>query len=141
MERPDIAAEEVVARYVEEVWNQGNLQVIHELLAPNHVRRDSLLKTEVVGIDAVKAQVLGLKAAFPDFHFDVLIIPSQSGEFVTRRWVMTGTHQGEWMDIPATGVSVTSTGIALSRIEHGLIAEDWVQRDDLGLLRQLGALG
>lgn len=140
MGHPNMAAEEVVARYVEEVWNEGNLQLVHELLTPDHVRRDSLLTEEVVGLEAVKAQVLGLKAAFPDFHFDVWIFPSESGEFVTRRWIMTGTHLGEWMDVPPTGVSVNSTGVAISRMENGLIAEEWVQRDDLGLLRQIGLI-
>ena len=83
-------------------------------------------------------QVMGLKAAFPDFHFDAWVFPAEGGEFVSRRWVMTGTHLGACMDVPPTGVSVTSTGIAISRIEGGLIAEEWVQRDDLGLLRQIG---
>jgi steroid delta-isomerase-like uncharacterized protein len=140
MSNPNVTAEDIVARYVEEVWNQRKVQLADELLAPDHVRRDSLLTDAVVGREAVKAQVLGLKAAFPDFHFDVWIIPAESGEFVTRRWTMTGTHLGEWLDVPATGISVTSTGMAISRIENGLIAEEWVQRDDLGLLRQIGAL-
>jgi steroid delta-isomerase-like uncharacterized protein len=135
-----MAAEVVVARYVEEVWNQRKVQLVDELLAPDHVRRDSLLTDAVVGRESVKVQVLGLKAAFPDFHFDVWIILSESGEFVTRRWTMTGTHLGRWLDVPATGISVTSTGMAISRIENGLIAEEWVQRDDLGLLRQIGAV-
>lgn len=131
------AAAELVTRYVEEVWNQGNLSLVHELLAPDHVRRDSSLADPVMGREAVARQVMGLQAAFPDFHFDPWIFPSEGGEFVTRRWVMTGTHLGTWMDVAPTGVSVTSTGIAISRIEGGLIAEEWVQRDDLGLLRQI----
>jgi steroid delta-isomerase-like uncharacterized protein len=140
MSNPHMAAEDVVARYVEEVWNQRKVQFVDELLTPDHVRRDSVLTDAVVGRKAVKAQVLALKAAFPDFHFDVWIIPSESGEFVTRRWTMTGAHLGEWLDVPATGISVTSTGMAISRIENGLIAEEWVQRDDLGLLRQIRAV-
>jgi steroid delta-isomerase-like uncharacterized protein len=140
MGHQNMASEEMVARYVEEVWNQGNLDVAHELLAPDHVRRDSILPNGVMGIEAVKAQIANLKTAFPDFHFDVWIIPSASGEFVTRHWIMTGTHLGEWMDVPPTGAVVTSTGMTISRMENGLIAEEWVQRDDLGLLRQIGAL-
>jgi len=52
---------------------------------------------------------------------------------------MIGTHLGTWRNIPPTGVSISSTGMAISRMEDGLIAEEWVQRDDLGLLRQIGA--
>ncbi|MCH7740897.1 MAG: ester cyclase, partial [Chloroflexi bacterium] len=58
-----------------------------------------------------------------------------------RRWLMTGTHMAEYAGIPATGRSVTSTGMAISRLERGRIAEEWINRDDLGLLRQLGAMG
>ena len=82
---------------------------------------------------------MSLQTGFPDFHFDVWIIPSANGEFVTRRWIMIGTHLGTWRNITPTGVSISSTGMAISRMEDGLIAEEWVQRDDLDLLRQIGA--
>ena len=139
MGHPNMAAEEVVARYVEEAWNRGNIQIVDELLTPGHVRRDSLLNEPVVGIESVKAQIVSLQTGFPDFHFDVWIIPSANGEFVTRRWIMIGTHLVTWRNITPTGVSISSTGMAISRMEDGLIAEEWVQRDDLDLLRQIGA--
>jgi predicted ester cyclase len=51
---------------------------------------------------------------------------------------MTGTHEGEWMGIAPTGAKIVNTGMALSRFEAGLIVEEWIQRDDIGLMRQLG---
>ena len=79
--------------------------------------------------------------ALPDLYFQVTIHPgNDNGEFVTRRWTMTGTHEGEWMGIAPTGVKVVNTGMALSRFEAGVIAEEWIQRDDIGLLQQLGAI-
>ena len=39
MEQANPAAE-LVASYVEEVWHQGNLPLVRELLAPDHIRRD-----------------------------------------------------------------------------------------------------
>ncbi len=129
----------VIRRYVEEVWNQGRLAVAGELLAPDHVRHDPSLETEVVGIDQVRSHVSGLRAAFPDLHFEALIYPGNGdAEFVTRRWTMTGTHEGEFMGVAPTGAKVESTGMALSRFEDGKIAEEWIHRDDLGLMRQLG---
>ena len=129
----------MVRRYVEDVWNRGDLVVADALLTFGHVRHDPLLDVDVVGVDEVRQQISGLRAAFPDFHFEVAIYAGNGG-FVTRRWRMTGTHEGQWLGIAPTGVKVTSTGMALSRFEDGKIAEEWIQRDDLGLMRQLGAV-
>ena len=129
----------IVRRYVEEVWNRGDLAAADELLASDHVRHEP--RADIVGIARVREQVSGLRAAFPDLHFEASIYPSNDdGEFVTRRWTMTGTHEGEWMGVAPTGVKVESTGMALSRFENGKIAEEWIHRDDLGFMRQIGAL-
>ena len=47
------------------------------------------------------------------------------------------SHEAEYAGIAATGRTVTSTGMAVSRFENGVIAEEWINRDDLGLLKQL----
>ena len=131
----------VIRRYVDEVWNRGILEVADELLVPAHVRHDPVLEFDVVGIDEIKTQVSALRAAFPDFRFEASIYANSDDDgFVTRRWTMTGTHDGQWMGIAPTGAKITSTGMALSRFDHGRIAEEWIHRDDLGLMRQLGAL-
>ena len=138
---PEGPNEEVVRRYVDEVWNRGMLEVVDDLLAATHVRHDPVLESDSVGVNQIKEQVSALRAAFPDLHFEASIYPGgDDGSFVTRRWTMTGTHKGEWMGIAPTGVQVTSTGMALSRFEAGKIAEEWIHRDDLGLMRQLGAV-
>ena len=129
----------IIRKYVDEVWNRGMLEIANEILAPGHVRHDPGLETDVIGIDEVKDQVSGLRAAFPDLHFEAAIIPAADGVHVTRRWIMTGTHDGDFMGIAPTGVKVRSEGMALSRFEDGKLAEEWIQRDEVGLRRQLGA--
>ena len=42
--------------------------------------------------------------------------------------------------LPATGRTVDSEAIYIFRVADGEIAELWAQRDELGLLRQLGHL-
>jgi predicted ester cyclase len=49
-------------------------------------------------------------------------------------------HQGEIMGIPATGKQISFGGINLFRLENGKVVEDWVFRDTVGMMRQLGAL-
>ncbi len=62
------------------------------------------------------------------------------GDKMAVRDVFTGTHEGDFMGIPATGNSVTMKAIHIFRFEDGRIAEHWVARDDLGMMRQLGVV-
>jgi steroid delta-isomerase-like uncharacterized protein len=77
--------------------------------------------------------------AFPDMRHDVLdVLPS--GSFVTMRLTVHATHRGTYEEIPATGREVSIGAIHILRIAGGRIAEWWAAEDDLGLLRQIGAV-
>lgn len=77
--------------------------------------------------------------AFPDMRHDVLeVLPS--GSFVTVRLMLHATHRGTYEGIPATGREVAVGAIHILRISSGRIAEWWAAEDDLGLLRQIGAV-
>ena len=52
----------------------------------------------------------------------------------------TGTHQGEFMGIPATGKRVTVQVMDFVRVRDGKIAEHSNVVDVFGLLAQLGAM-
>jgi predicted ester cyclase len=88
----------------------------------------------VGGTKKWKAAVL---KAFPDYHTE---IEDQfaDGDRVVIRWRSRGTHQGEFQGIAPTGRQITVTGITISRIADGKIAESWVGFDTQDLLRQLG---
>ena len=129
--------ETLVRRYVEDVWNKGQIDLLDELLTPGHVRHDPILEQDIIGIASVKKQIKSLRLALPDLHFNVRIYPATDGLHVTRKWTMSGTHEGEWMGIPPTGSKIINTGMALSRILDGKIDEEWIQRDDIGLRRQI----
>jgi predicted ester cyclase len=62
------------------------------------------------------------------------------GEKVVARWRARATHQGEYVSIPPTGKEVEFTGISVYRIEERKIAESWTVEDELGLMRQIGAV-
>jgi hypothetical protein len=62
------------------------------------------------------------------------------GEKVAVRDVFRGTHHGDFMGIPATGNRVTMEAIHIYRFNEGTLAEHWVARDDLGMMRQLGVV-
>jgi predicted ester cyclase len=75
--------------------------------------------------------VAGLRAvvdAFPDFHWRLehLLV---DGEWLSARLTDTGTHTGTFLDIPATGQSVSVQELAVYRLADGRIVECW---GDLG---------
>ncbi len=53
---------------------------------------------------------------------------------------MTGTHQGPFAGVEATGKAIRSESMAFYRLSHGKIVEERAQLDMLGILRQMGAL-
>ena len=68
---------------------------------------------------------------------DVLV----SGDKVVARVRATGTQQGEFMGMPATGKSVDVQLIDIIRFgEDGLAREHWGLFDALGMMQQLGAI-
>ncbi len=64
----------------------------------------------------------------------------RAGRGAVLRWSWRGTHTGDLMGIPATGKRVSTTGIAIFRVEGGRIVENRTEFDALGLLQQLGAV-
>jgi predicted ester cyclase len=87
----------------------------------------------------MKAFLAGYRRAFPDARSTVEEQVAEADTVVTR-WRARGTHRGELGPIPPTGRDFEMEGVTIERIAAGKIAEVWVARDELGLLRQLGLL-
>lgn len=77
--------------------------------------------------------------AFPDlrYHIDELFAVD---ERVVMRYHVTGTHRGLYRGLEASGNDVTYPGIAVFRVEAGLVAEVWPVFDNGVLLEQIGGL-
>ena len=129
----------VVRRFIEEVWNSGNLDVIDELIAENHVDHDPAQAGSPGGRQGVRAFVEMYRAAYPDTRLAIGEMIAE-GDLVAMTWTATGTHRGELMGIAPTGRSVTVTGMGVDRISGGQIVESWANYDALGMLAQLGAI-
>ena len=54
---------------------------------------------------------------------------------------MRGTQKGEFWGIAPTGGQITVTGIGIFRFSKGgKVVESWDNFDQLGMMRQLGAI-
>lgn len=126
----------IYRRYIQQVFNEGRVDLLDELLAPSYIFHEAPPGT-LPGADGIKQVVSMFRAAFPDLE---IIIDDQiaEGDQVCSRATTRGTHQGEIFGIPATGKVVTMTGMTIVRIIDNRIAESWVKNDVMSLMNQLG---
>ncbi len=129
----------VVRRYIEEGWNQHNPDAIDEIVAPDYFNHAAVPEHQR-GIAGAKHILNWLMAAFPDTRFDIEDIIAD-GDMVAIRGTASGTHEGgELWGIPPTGKRFAVQQVHWFRVADGKVAEHWAVRDDLGAMRQLGAI-
>lgn len=127
----------LVRRLFEEVFNKRKLNLVGDLLAPDYQLHDPFLADLEVGPEGYKKVQQMFFQAFPDADCGIEDQYADEDTVVTR-WTMTGTQTGDLPDLPATGRFVKVSGITISWLSHGKIAEQWQIWDSLGFLRQLG---
>jgi steroid delta-isomerase-like uncharacterized protein len=125
-----------VQRLFDEFVNGRNLDAIVELVAPDFVEHEET-PALAPGRDGVRQLFAMLAEAFPDFRMNVedMIVEGDKG---VVRSMLTGTHKGEWMGIPATGRSVDVTIIDVFRVADGKVVEHWGAMDSGAMMAQLG---
>jgi steroid delta-isomerase-like uncharacterized protein len=128
----------IVSRAISDVVSGGDYELLHELYADDFVHYRGT-DADLMGPAAFREWMEAVHAGFSDFEA-IEEFSIAEGDYVASRVTYTGTHDGEFMDIPATGRSVTVTGNTINRIRDGKIAESWPETDFLGLLRQVGVL-
>lgn len=79
-----------------------------------------------------------LATAFPDAHLEPATMVTDD-DHVVLAYTLTGTHQGEFNGIPASGQKVEVRGVQIGRFENGQIVERWGSTDELGIMQQIGA--
>ncbi len=108
-------------------------------IAPDFVRHDPGLPFEVRGPQGVAALHDALLPAFPDMELPLLDFVAE-GEKVLVRLKVLGTHTGAFGDMAPTGKRIDVAVLDLFQIRDGVLIEHWAQLDNLGMMKQLGAL-
>jgi predicted ester cyclase len=125
-------------RIVDEVWTQGKLDVIDEVIAPDFVGYDPT-NGEFRGRDGFRQLVEGYRSTFSNIAMRIESIVAE-GDWIAARWTARGTHTAELMGVAPTGREVTVEGTQFNRIRDGMIVEGRGLFDALGMLQQLGAV-
>ena len=126
----------VARRYLEEIWNRGDLTAAEEMLTPTFVFHSPTGTVE--GLEAFKKYVGGVRTIFPDLHFATEMLIAE-GDQVVSQWAMTGIQKGDFMGVAASGKHFTVPGVSRLGFAAGKLAEAHVFWDRLSLLEQLGA--
>ena len=125
-------------RVLEEVFGEGNVDLIDELCTDDFVGHDPVMGD--TNREAVKLVVSGYREAFPDLEFEILDVFAADDKVVTR-WRATGTFEKEIFGQQPTGERGDPVeGIGIDRFEGDKIAESWGQWDTLRFMRNIGAV-
>jgi predicted ester cyclase len=115
----------LVRRFVEEVFEKGNLAAIDEFVAMPSIA--AVLRNDVPAIHATLTEVrcpMGAMVA--------------EGDLVAAEFTLTGVHSGDAMGTEPTGNPVVVANLCILRIVDGKIGGASVLADRLGLFQQLG---
>lgn len=128
---------ETLVRSVFDALNKRNEAVYQEVYAPEYGWYFPTNNSRALNREEEAGFVKLLWAGFPDIRWDIKEMAA-SGDLVVARFVVSGTHKGEFQGIPPTGIKVESGGIFIAHIKNGKFVEVREETDLLGWMQQLG---
>lgn len=128
----------VIQAFIEDVINLGNLDRADDIVIEDFVELDPL-PGQAQGREGLKDVIRQIRAAFPDIRWTVDEMVAE-GDKVFSRFTWSGTHEGAFLGVPATGRRITVKGMVIDRLVAGKMADSRILMDSLGMMQQLGAL-
>jgi steroid delta-isomerase-like uncharacterized protein len=126
------ANKETVRRLYEEIINNEQVALLTEI-----IDQDFSGAGIGKGSSGFAQTVSELRQGFPDIHFTIKDMVAE-GDKVVVRWSWTGTHNGPFKGIPASGKFITNDANVIYQFREGKIIHSWIQSDRLGVLQQIG---
>jgi len=133
-------AADILRQWFQRVWIEGKTEYIEAIAAPD-VRIQGLdgsthVTTGAAGFRAFYDQ---MHASFSEFDFTLDDVIG-AGPAAAARWTMRLRHTGDGAGVPASGKSITVTGMTFVRVADGRITAGWNEWDRTTLLREIGAI-
>ena len=133
----------IVARYFAEAVDKRNPDILDRFFTQDCVIHRSEASGPIVGLDNFKKALGRVVDTYSEFTTSIHDLFA-AGDRVTCRFSHRAVNRGEWKSRighhSVAGKSVGWSAIAIFRIRDGKIAEEWVCRDELGMLISLGVL-
>jgi predicted ester cyclase len=127
----------LLRRFYEEVYADWDMALVDEVLSPRFTSHD--WPEGSAGPQAFRNYYEALRSAVPDARYEVDDLIAE-GDRVVVRWRLLGTHEGEFRGIAPTGRAIELKGIAIYRVDDGMLMERWVVSDLYGMLEESDAV-
>ena len=131
----------LMRRWFQEVWNEGKEATIDEMFGADSVMW-GVNQPDVASRGPAEFREFydAMRKTFSDMHIELEGIV-QEGDTAFTRFTVTAKHSGDGMGMAPSGKTIKLVGMCALRAENGKIVEGWNVWDQIGLARELGALG
>ena len=131
----------VVTRFFEELLDNENVGILNDLFTEDCVFHRDDLTEPAQGILGIRSIVEKRVQLYRDFRTTIHQMIGE-GDLVATRETHEGIHRGQFPTpigtFDVTGRPIEWTSQVFFRFNEGKIAEMWVARDELRMLRSLG---
>jgi steroid delta-isomerase-like uncharacterized protein len=140
-EDKNMSAEEskAIVRRFWGVWEEGNIDLVDELLAPDYINHTPATPDQPTGPEGVKGVVAMFRSGMPDLRVVIEDMIAE-GDKVAVRYTLEGIHEGDLFGVPPTGQRLSIKSISVERVSDGKIREHWRVTDSLDMMQQLGVI-
>lgn len=129
-----------LTRRLFEMISEGKIdEAIDEYVDENFIDNEELPPGVPSGREGPRALFKMMRSAFPDLHATIEDIVEE-GDTVMVRARFSGTHEGEFMGIPATGNKFDIAVFDQLRFANDRLVEHWGLMDNMGMMQQLGVI-
>jgi len=116
---------QLVRQLIDEAVGNHNLEMLEEVAAGPFA-------------DAARRWVAPFEGAFPDFTMEIVELIAEA-DTVVGHFKCSGTHEGEWLGVPATGRRFERVDeVYIFKVRDGKLVSAAGVEDNLSRLSQLG---
>ncbi len=126
----------LLAQFGAKIFHEKDFTALPGLMREDYIQHNPLVGQ---GSEGFKDFFEAWFKASPDFKFDLKQIVSE-GDKVWVYGTYSGTQQGDWLGIPATGKAYKFDAVDIFRVQDGKLAEHWDVLDVYTLFKQLGVI-
>lgn len=133
----------IVRRYFEEVVDKRKLEILDEIVSMDCIIHRPEVSEPIRGLEAFRHALERILQVYSEFTTTIHDLIAEKDR-VACRLTHRAVNRGEWTSRlgphAVAGRTVTWRAMAIFRFHDGKIAEEWVSRDELGMLIELGIL-